>query len=1058
MELPREYDSWKKLGVRRSAPQALPTAPPKIKANRAQLQQAMERSIDRLWFEATLDVLAEGDVYNPGGKSSVPRFYTIDSPLKQTLGQLDQLEDFCLANETYRVEHNEGSHFTRIKSSDEPAFLVSSKTRVIEHQTRLERNLGELAAGERFEPVDRFEVLFKSGGHSVVRNSRGHVQKLPNTIEVRRLSNLSRAPNGYSESKVALASFPTANAVSHRTLQVSAQTRQSIHNGCITAFIGDAQASPHFMRYSGLTGATIACMSFNNFVAQALHGVKFQDRIQRYALETNWSNGEVVERGTGANYGEDGLLRPGFNYRDLIDYLYAQAQEHQEIGSNPEESPILSRDWKTKFASALVPRGLENDALFHEAVNGRLELEIKKKFEDEVMKTLGGDKLSQEARDAIAKKMSSLARRWNVSGMSSDATTVESSGGGNEKIIVETSELIESVVNALIETIAYSIDLRSRNKRISSEAVNQPKSVDSFLEDFAVEAQNFANSLTQSVAFATGAIALGSLRPGFVADFLAPFLGVLSITSSFGTITNVSRYKIRNEEARLLFFDTKMLRVLKGVFSLMTQDQRDQFHGEKNPFAEDLGRKVNTFFKKVKYYDWDDAKTIPVRAAYDRLMESCNDPERVISFMRQLVTEFIPSTFHANPYLKDDLVNIYKILHEMLSLMGRRNAPMAEGAGELYQMLLTFRPHLEDSIQRGEVRYGFLKERKWYQWSLPVTLLYLFPSLISKQVGSIAFETREILTKVKRAQSYSERKDTLRRETRDLEELYSATNESHIGSMLFLTGLIVFVTASLFTIFRVVASVTPNDPCDDVCMDDGTCVSPADDCIGDEKQWVQELLDIAMWAGIGSLFAALLAVFHLIRKMKHLLKLVASLGKGQMATDAKVIRVRTITQTQALLTAVRLLTNALAVVALPWTVYNNTLGPDPDPMDDSLNTPQKVAIAAISTAVGGTVFFFIVEFVIRYNLDPCLGQVVCEPFREEILKIKASFSSKGLDTGIDTIQTLEAEAWEYTAREFLSSNGYRFDTVFAADRFGSIVQYLQSGKLSESNQNAGKWA
>jgi hypothetical protein len=42
-------------------------------------------------------------------------------------------------------------------------------------------------------------------------------------------------------------------------------------------------------------------------------------------------------------------------------------------------------------------------------------------------------------------------------------------------------------------------------------------------------------------------------------------------------MTNVSRYKIRNEEARLLFFDTKMLRVLKGVFSLMTQDQRDQF-------------------------------------------------------------------------------------------------------------------------------------------------------------------------------------------------------------------------------------------------------------------------------------------------------------------------------------------------------------------------------------------------------------------------------------------------------------------------------------------------
>jgi hypothetical protein len=343
MELPREYNSWKKLAVGRSTPQALPTARLEAKAKRAQLQQAMVRSIDRLWFEATLDVLGEGDVYNPGGNSSVPRFYTIDSTLKQTLGQLDQLDDFCLANETYRVQMNEGSHFTRIKSNDEPAFLVSNKTRVIEHQTRLERNLGELAAGERFEPVDRFEILFKGGGHSVVRNSRGFVGKMPNTIEVRRLSNLSRAPNGYSESKVALASFPTAHVVSHRTLIVNAHTRQGGYDGCITAFVGDAQVSPHFMRYSGLTGATISCMTFNNFVAQALHGVKFQDRIQRYAFETNWSNGEVVQRGTGSNYGEDGLLRPSFTYRHLIDYLYAQAQEHREIGSYPEESIFFSR-------------------------------------------------------------------------------------------------------------------------------------------------------------------------------------------------------------------------------------------------------------------------------------------------------------------------------------------------------------------------------------------------------------------------------------------------------------------------------------------------------------------------------------------------------------------------------------------------------------------------------------------------------------------------------------------------------------------------------------------
>jgi hypothetical protein len=216
---------------------------------------------------------------------------------------------------------------------------------------RIERNLGEVAAGERFEPVYRFEVLFESRDHSVVRNSRGFVTKL----EVHRLSNLSRAPKGYSESKVALASFPTAHVVSHRTLKVNAQTREGGHDVYITAFVGDAQASPHFMRYSCLTGATISGMTFNNFVEQALHGVKFQDRIQRYAYETNWSNGEVLQRGTGSNYGEDGFLRPSFMYRHLIDYLYLRTSSRASRDSILPRGIIFFSRLEDKISKRMGP-------------------------------------------------------------------------------------------------------------------------------------------------------------------------------------------------------------------------------------------------------------------------------------------------------------------------------------------------------------------------------------------------------------------------------------------------------------------------------------------------------------------------------------------------------------------------------------------------------------------------------------------------------------------------------------------------------------------------------
>jgi hypothetical protein len=44
---------------------------------------------------------------------------------------------------------------------------------------------------------------------------------------------------------------------------------------------------------------------------------------------------------------------------------------------------------------------------------------------------------------------------------------------------------------------------------------------------------------------------------------------------------------------------------------------------------------------------------------------------------------------------------------------------------------------------------------------------------------------------------------------------------------------------------------------------------------------------------------------------------------------------------------------------------------------------------------------------------------------------------------IDTKIVQDRENWEYVAREFLHK--YRFDTVFAADRFGTILQYIQSG-------------
>jgi hypothetical protein len=105
-----------------------------------------------------------------------------------------------------------------------------------------------------------------------------------------------------------------------------------------------------------------------------------------------------------------------------------------------------------------------------------------------------------------------------------------------------------------------------------------------------------------------------------------------------------------------------------------------------------------------------------------------------------------------------------------------------------------------------------------------------------------------------------------------------------------------------------------------------------------------------MWAGIGSLFGALRAFFHLIRTMKHLLKLVTTLNKSNMATDAQVVRVRTIAGTQENLTAVRLASNALACAALPWTVDVATWGDSDTPNECDMHNVGKYRIPVRCTA------------------------------------------------------------------------------------------------------------
>lgn len=258
MEFPREYDSWKEAFCAKIAPPRPATATEEAQTQRGSYGKAINHYIDRLWYETTFEILKNGDVYNPSGRAKIPDLYTIDSPFEVKLGELKEQDAFRLFNKSYRLHSIESNGFCMIQEFNQnTSFAIPSKSYVqtstvsrsrdgVERVTRTKVELEQVTVGTVFEPIDVFEILKKGSKTSIVRTSRGHVTEMDNNVPVGRSNDLSRGPDGCSESKVALASFPVAHAVSHRTLRVNTVRGRGGEDGFITTYVGDAQSSVRF--------------------------------------------------------------------------------------------------------------------------------------------------------------------------------------------------------------------------------------------------------------------------------------------------------------------------------------------------------------------------------------------------------------------------------------------------------------------------------------------------------------------------------------------------------------------------------------------------------------------------------------------------------------------------------------------------------------------------------------------------------------------------------------------------------------------------------------------
>ncbi len=972
MEITREYEKWKNDISDDLIGQFITKKMSKVEMKHVgELRTALMHHIDRLWFESCLEIMRESDIYGLRAGHLVPKFFTIDDTKGTSLNNI-------LIGESFRL-------------MDSPEAI--------------------------------YEVLVKMKNQIVVRNAVGFIVRMEPKTMVYRGGNLTRELDRNKESKFSLATFSVGHHVNHRTVRLSNKSE-----GYVFASIFDEQSTRHLMPYSGLSGACTNVMLFNDFVKEAIHGVSFVDRLARFSSGRDWSSSEVVTSGVGSLFGRDSFLRPGFSYVDAIEYIYCKVIERMETGQYLDDllsgeylDDILSRDWKAKFAASLIPRGMELNKDFISAMYERIQDLVFEKFVSEVKKDkfLAGRALVE---NLLAHRVQMKRFQNDLNRQSYWTYFVDTLEGVNDstrgRLRGYHVEIAFRTDQSVVHIIEYATKGYLYNERIVAEICSEPRSVDTVFENFAMDAQHMANSLVLSAAFSSGALAFvlfdfSDQRWGLGKNF-GSILAGLNIIISFGTMIRVSRYKKRNEEARVSFFDDKLLGLLQASFASMSIEDQNVVSQKENPFVLDLDNHVQKFREHASYYGVDNFEASGFSEAYNRLRQKVNDPAAVRGFQYKLATVFIAVVYHENSHVQECLVDIYKICANMLRLLEQENdIPSHRRATQhLFRRLSNFTPRLGKSVLSGNITHWHIFTVLRYFWSV----LCCTTMCGANPLAPIQTEILGILREVRNV-SAGYKNTILLREIRDLETLYRATCESDTASIIFVAAFLVHVVSWIFSSYRIISLV------------DGPSI----------------VRDIAAWASLASSLSAIIGAFHFQRKFLILFRLWCILGGKVRAAPtsddkAEIMKIKAVTFGRMVLSSLRLLAAYGAGVALGGSIaifqFSDQVG-----MVEEI--PFWIAMGAVSSAILAMIMERIIQSRLYYRLSPRLGEYVCEAFRTEIELMHMSATMSMPFNDIDTKQEQEREAWEYTAREFLHK--YRWDAVFEADRFGSILQYLQSG-------------
>jgi hypothetical protein len=312
---------------------------------------------------------------------------------------------------------------------------------------------------------------------------------------------------------------------------------------------------------------------------------------------------------------------------------------------------------------------------------------------------------------------------------------------------------------------------------------------------------------------------------------------------------------------------------------------------------------VEKFLASARYYNAENEKIGSFESAVKLVTASGYSEFACGVFKMQIVQEFIPKTFHDNSYLQEDLVSIHKAVEELSVYSSAQSSNVASG---VFSQVMKLNIRLAKSVSSCEVNYGFMRECPWYRISLPTTIVFLMGPMLGSLV--VSNQIFSVLAAVCDLRQLVPEDIGLNVAIRDLTELYHATTQSSIGSLMNASALAVLIFSLLSCV---------------IGLFDFATRSRAERI--SERLAVQILSNTSVWVLLACLPGALMAFTLFLRKFHRLCAVSSALSEAP--SNKLVRRVRTASRAKQVLVVMRLLLSLVVSVILPVSVIETQLGP-----------------------------------------------------------------------------------------------------------------------------------